>query len=258
MKTLYAILTQLCNLDCSHCDIKKKKETTNKNLFLKQLNKNWEHIILFGGEPTLNLNLLKETYSLADSISTNLCYDLNSDLIYMLNSLSVSTSWNPNRFSPSQYTLWIKNVKQLRDRPHLLITLTPDLIYDNNDFFLLLNSWDGYFSSIEFEQLSGANLSQDYYIDVDKWLLALYEKWNLAHTKCLTFERAKNGWLFLCGENYTLYPSGILKKGCPQYRGETPRKECLSCAFSYNCVPCILQKQCTRPNLLIRRIQDDK
>ena len=123
MKTLYAVPWYNCNLLCPHCNISKRKVEFNKDKFIKSLkDSNYDNVILFGGEPTLNWNNFTEIISTGkiNSVSTNLV--VYSSVFMSLavapflkeNSISVATSWNLKRFKDSaQFRKWICNLKIL-------------------------------------------------------------------------------------------------------------------------------------------------
>ena len=118
-KSLYAIPTWNCNLNCPHCFIKDKSEIFNRDKFIEELNKFDGRISLFGGEVTSNLDRMfdiinsnKENgVSKISGITTNLII-LNNDLINLYKEFgSIGTSWNPNRFND------IKDFLMNTDRP---------------------------------------------------------------------------------------------------------------------------------------------
>lgn len=67
MKTLLVVLSELCNLDCSYCDMDKtSNKSINEDLYLKEFNKLRKKypdeiikIDFFGGEPLLQLDKVK-------------------------------------------------------------------------------------------------------------------------------------------------------------------------------------------------------
>ncbi len=68
---LILVITHFCNLECSYCPVIKERKAINKrtaelaaDIFLSYGNKD-KHIRLFGGEPLLEFNLVKETVNFA-------------------------------------------------------------------------------------------------------------------------------------------------------------------------------------------------
>lgn len=253
MKTIYIMATKNCNLSCSHCDIRcNSLDDWNNALVLEQLkNNSGGHNIIFGGEPALHPNRIKMLAPYSESISTNLTI-LNKELIEIYATLNVATSWNVSRFTNSQYELWLSNIKKLRHKPALLVTLTPDLISSTKYFTFFKNEFDGLFEYINFEQLLDSSKNDSYYNQVDLWLCELYQFWkNNIKTPCSTFQKK---WHFDCSNTYTILPNGSIKYGCPQFIGQQPSSKCYICSLVAECKPCMLQRECTRPNNLLKII----
>lgn len=256
MKVLYATVTRNCNLSCPHCDIKRDtSDNYNETLFLENVQKDYDHKVIFGGEPSLHIDRIQKIAPYCDSISTNLLF-LDKDLINIYNSLSVATSWNPLRFTDSQYNQWIDNIKRLKNKPSLLITLTLDLLVYKDLRRLLQEEFDGLFEDIVFEQLLDPNKSQAYYEEVDRWLCDLYDFWkHNMKTPSSTFTRSS--WYYDCSDTWTMEPNGKIHYGCPQYTVTTGViSECYSCAKVNECRPCMLQTKCTRPSQLMEKIYE--
>ena len=250
MNTLYAMITKNCNLSCKHCDIKSDDpDNYNENVFVDTIQKFNGEVILFGGEPSLHEKRIKKVLQYANSISTNLL-DISDEFISFCNHLNVATSWNPTRFSNKQFATWINNVKRLKNKPALLITLTPDLICDTTYFNFFKNNFDGLFNDIVFEQLISDNINEEYFNKVDKWLVLLKKYWNMHMKSCSTTLKRKE-WLFDCSHIKTLYPDGTLKNGCPQYTKVNIVNKCYPCNYVNICKPCVIQKECSCPIKLL-------
>ena len=257
MKTLYAMITRNCNLTCPHCDIRTNAaDSFNPELFYERLKEFDGHKIIFGGEPSLYVDRIKMAVKYCDSISTNLLH-LTDELIEIYQDLGIATSWNPARFSPQEYKTWIANVKKLsNNKPMLLITLTPDLLTYKNFKQLILNEFEGLFESIVFEQLIDKTKDQSFYSAVDEWLCDLHDFWihNIS-TPCYPFERTD--WQFDCAENWTMLPNGLMRYGCPNYPNNYQGilSDCYHCEYVSICRPCQLQKQCSCPKQLMKKIK---
>lgn len=251
MKTVYAMITTSRNLNCSHCDIKSNQpDNWNEERFLRQLDSG-EHNILFGGEPSLYIDRVMKAVAYCDSISTNLLY-LPKELLQLYNdSLKVATSWNVSRFSDIQYETWLKNVRALKRKPLLLITLTPDLLKDDTFIDRVQEDFVSSFSFVSFEQLHDPSKTQSYYDEVDEWLCSLYREWKDRDIK-LDSNIFDGQWYFDCDDTYTLYPDGTMKYGCPEYQHTNIPIECYHCEYVSSCRPCRLQSCCTAPHKLIQ------
>ena len=68
----------------------------------------------------------------------------------------------------------------------------------------------------------------------------------------------KEGYICDCSEVYTLPPSGIIQKGCPNFYNFNIIEECLSCPLAGICKPCPLQRNCAFPKELYKLISGDK
>lgn len=258
IKELYIIPTYSCNLDCPHCELHRKVERYNESIFISRLKTLFfDRGILFGGEPLLlqeKLIPILETKKIS-SISTNLLL-LNATSLKLIKDydLDIATSWNQTRFTPKQFDIWIDNLKLLEQYNLsciILITLTEDLINcDYNTFLTLLSELDKIKSitGIKFEQLVDNSKKAEFYERVDNWLCKISKDWSFSF-KNLLLENL-NDWNCDCSKTYTLTPSGILKKGCPQYTQTNVLQQCLSCKLANVCKPCILQKECSFPKKL--------
>lgn len=255
-KTLYALPTTHCNLSCPHCDIKNTPEGYDRDLFVDALTNFDGRVILFGGEPTLYEDRLfdiidadSKKFNRIRSISTNLI-KLSDRLIQFYKKLGgVSTSWNPSRFTESEYATWISNCEVLNKekiKANIMITLTDDLFAMPIDQVLdMINTWNpNLITDINFEHYVGDN-GKEYYTRADDWLCEIYTKWN-SPIKNKTIVRIQD-WYYDCSGIYTLTPNGIINDGCPHHSEPTVLEECFSCEKASVCRPCRLQKQCSYP-----------
>lgn len=263
MKTLYAIPTNLCNLSCSHCNIKDITDNYNEEEFLRQLYNFDGHITLFGGEPTLfpdRLIKALETKKVT-SITTNLI-TLNDELIKKYRNLYVATSWNYNRFVGNQYSTWLANLKKLEHNDvtcMVLITVTKDLINSDIDEFMnMVRTWDREYKAIDsilFEQLIAEDTDQEFYDQVDEWLCKIYKIWDVEIQNQIICKL--DHWQHDCTGISTLYPDGRIVLGCPHQTQMYVPNSCLTCSEVSKCRPCRLQQHCTYPKNLAKLVKSD-
>lgn len=266
MKTIYAIPTYNCNLNCPHCDIHKRKIQFDEEKFMEALSSIESGIVvLFGGEPFLNKDVLKKCLQTnkINSISTNLLL-LDDDIFNLIQEydISLATSWNPKRFTNDQYKLWLNNLSKFKNTNtpiDVLITMTKDLI-EMDEFQLMniitdiddTNSVDG----IVFEHLLDDNLSDTFHQQCDDWLCKIHNIWKFK-VKNVIEERIFN-WNNDCSNTWTLEPTGELRFGCPQYMGRDILDKCLTCELVSKCRPCMLQKSCSFPKKLYEVLNEEK
>ena len=264
-KILYAMPTSLCNLSCPHCEIRTQHESYNEDRFLYEFHQ-WEgDVIIFGGEPTLFRDRLSNIISDPKiiSITTNLL-NLDDELIQYYNRIHVSTSWNKSRFTNCEFNLWLSNLEKLKQHSidvQLLITMTPDLIYDTplDEFMELLHILEEKtsISVIHFEQLIDDNMTREFYMDVDEWLCTLYDQWvNKINISCTTFDTIHLGLQNNCtGIFYTLTPDGSIRHGCAHI-GEKIKvcEDCIGCEYAHICTPCRFHKYCSFTKKLYHKI----
>lgn len=262
MKKLYIIPNFNCNLNCPHCVIHNMKDSYDENEFFSSLNSaDSKEYVMFGGEPLFfkdRFDKLVDTNKIT-SIATNLLLmnDYYAERIKE-KEIWVSTSWNPLRFTNEQYNVWLDRLKLLEKydiKCSVLITLTEDLVsMDINNFAQILKSWNEYKSidGVLFEPLLDYNMKKDLHKRVDEWLCHIYDLWEF-NFKNLIIDRIKD-WNCDCEDIYTLYPSGIIKKGCPQNEKEFVLEECLNCEMAGKCRPCRLQHLCSFPKKLYRKV----
>lgn len=263
-KTIYALITEECNLSCPHCDIRKiKNDNFNHDLFMNELLNTKGKIIFFGGEPTLyqdrliNIATDKRLENNPKTISTNLII-LNEELIKLYHYLdSISTSWNPHRFSNKQYDQWLTNLQWLYDEniyPLVLITLTEDLInIPANEFLNFISSWKC-IKRIRFENYVGRETNPEFFDKVDNWLCDIYKLWNVPIENEIT--KILGRWYYDCSNIYSLYPNGKLRNGCPQHTYPSMPNECYTCDMAFKCKPCQLQKYCSFPKKLYNIVKE--
>lgn len=267
-KVLYAIPTMRCNLKCDHCFIANAPETFNRDKFLDEINNFEGTILLFGGEVTFNKSRMfdiindnkKNGKCKISHLSTNLLI-LDTEILDFYESLgSISTSWNPHRFSIDQYEIWKNNCKLLSNRGiyyRVMITLTEDLFeMSAKEFLKMADTWiTKELVELKFEHYVG-DVTKDYFDRADNWLCELYKEWNidtdfeiLTRTQC---------WHHNCNEIYTLYPDGRLTNRCPHDQCSLMPSECFTCELADTCQPCRLQPYCSYPKKLAKLIKDGK
>lgn len=278
-RTIYAVVTQKCNLSCNYCDImdNEVKETYNRDEFLAQLlNARQDYVILFGGEPTMYVDRLTESFitGSVNAISTNLMHteplEAAQSLLRHLGlpEVKVTTSWSYDRFripnntglSAMTYLNWRENMRKFKD-VEVLVTMTDDLLNIHySDFFNIANDWDC--SGIRFEYLLSDNPSEEYYQKADKWLCELYKRWDIKSSFVNADMISTNGLKFDCTNVYTLMPNGELYNGCPhiviQHRTPMVPEKCYGCELVKECRPCKLQKYCSYPKEFAKLVRSDK
>ena len=268
-KSLYAIPTWNCNLNCPHCFIKDKSEIFNRDKFIEELNKFDGRISLFGGEVTSNLDRMfdiinsnKENgVSKISGITTNLII-LNNNLINLYKEFgSIGTSWNPNRFNHNEYEIWLKNCKIISDngiKYTILITLTDDLFsIPIKEFIDMVKTWDtDNLKQLKFEHYVGKEATPEYFKKADKWLCELYKIWDTNIN--LEIENRVCHWNYDCDNIYTLLPDGSLTNQCPHMSKKYVPSECYICDRVEKCRPCRLQKYCSYPREFANMVINNK
>lgn len=266
-KLLYAIPTMKCNLNCDHCFIVNTPETYDRDKFISTLNSFDGEIILFGGEPTSNMERMKDVVksnnmdgiSKISSISTNLTI-LDDELLDFYKILGhVSTSWNPHRFpNINVYDKWLANCYKLSKsgiKHIIMITLTEDLfqLYPC-EFMSMAKLFDNdNLIEIKFEHYVG-NVTEDYFRRADQWLCDVYRVWDLK----ANFEIKDRicSWNYDCDDVYTLYPDGTLINRCPHNLPSVIPEKCYTCNKSNICRPCRIQPYCSYPKELAKLIKE--
>lgn len=266
-KLIYALITKECNLSCPHCDIKNIVDDYNEELFTKTLEEEDCKIILFGGEITVRQERLfdlcnnSKIFKKIESATTNLVI-LNDELISLYKKInSIATSWNPNRFNPQQYQLWINNLDRLAAEymtTSVLITLTDDLFdIPIDEFMSIVGQWNPTaIHGVRFECLVDEHLTPDYYEKSDQWLCEIYKRWNFKFP-LLNINLVKN-YYHDCTNKYTLWPNGTLEKGCPHHLKPTMPEECYLCERANICRPCQLQQYCSYPKEFARLVHENE
>ena len=261
MKTLYAIPSYKCNLNCPHCEVSNQEFDESFMLFMGELQAaEAENIVLFGGEPLINKRCLWEILKLGkvNTISTNLTlWEPGLEDIFKQANVSIATSWNPHRFSVTQYKKWLRAIGALtsKDVPvRVLITLTRDLfemdMQDVLDIFMDMEKAGA--DEFLFEHYVGENECNE---EADEWLCRFHDEsiGNIKMTNLIE-ERLTN-WQCNCDDVWTLEPSGELRKGCPQLAsGVHVVNECLYCDKVGYCRPCVLQRTCSYPKKLAAKL----
>lgn len=266
---LYAISSHHCNLSCSHCRIKDAPEEYNRDAFLEKLNSFEGNIILFGGEPTVHRDRMFDIIqnnrehgkSPICSVATNLMI-LDDELIQLYEEIGyISTSWNRNRFTDSQYQKWLNNCNTLQDTKincGIIITVTQDLIdYPIDQFLKTVDEWnEKVIRFIKFEHYIG-NVQDDYFQNADEWLCNVYRRWK-SKIPVDTFT-AEMPWYHDCRETYTLEPNGTMSNCCPNglYVKHSILNECLLCEKASVCKPCRLLTACSYPKKLRELIESE-
>ena len=132
MKTIYVKISDNCNLNCSHCYIGERKNYLLNikqfiiwlNNYLKCATNDIFEIVFHGGEPLLYakdiLNIIEQTNwcnRIKYNVTTNLAYEINDDILKVLNLCTIATSWDPIdiRFKNTKILhLWEDNCKNIK------------------------------------------------------------------------------------------------------------------------------------------------
>ena len=268
--TLYALITEQCNLSCYHCDVKKAAhysthEKFNEQLFIQRIKQFNGDIILFGGEPTLYLTRMEAAIATGKvtAISTNLLI-LNEELLGLYKDLRIATSWDVERFRyPKQLSTWQNNLQLLANYGltcSVIVTLTRPLLQRHvptiAGFIKRLEQCKAV-TNVQFEYLLDANLPHGYYTNVEEWLVEMHEAWQ---EKDIQIENTivRKPWYYDCDAVFTLYPNGQSKKGCPhQQQQYYAPDECYVCDKVTVCKPCQFHQVCSRPNKLFSALESE-
>lgn len=262
---VYVCPTWKCNLKCKHCEISKRrsKETKYGAEVLYTLQKlklsPSSLVVYFGGEPMINKFQFGTLLSsgLITSVSTNLLL-LDKDCLRWLErtepKVAIATSWNPDRFDERQYYKWLNNLETLVDKgfdTKVLITLTPSLFEMNMQEVIntLDDIEDTGCDKFLFEPYVG---KKEYHEMADNWLCDFVDAYKGRMENCIV-DKLKN-WNCDCSNTWTIEPTGKLVKGCPQFGGVNIPNECLTCDNGHVCRPCVLQKTCSYPKKLAKKV----
>ena len=265
LKKLYAIPNYECNLSCSFCELHKKRCIYHHDKFIETLNNFDGDVTLFGGEPTL----FKERYlkligtGKITSVTTNLIA-LDEEILSSFQSVSLATSWTPERFIDKENeSVWLNNLiraSKYNNDIRLLITLSHGTLkIAPDDMINKLKVFDKYVTSVLFEYLVDDANDDEYYQDADKWLTEVNLLWNgNIRAQNVIIEQVKHGWNFDCSETYTMLPDGTIRKGCPQINKYNIVEKCYGCDKAIHCRPCVLQQKCSYPHKLAESLLDNE
>lgn len=267
MKTLYAVPWYTCNLTCPHCHVSHRVVREDFDRFLETLTavNGFEHIVLFGGEPTLFWEQFVKIINTGkiNSVSTNLVYHpvniIERELIPLIKKydLTIATSWNPERFTRAYEDIWYENLRMLCEHDvdvTVMITLTKDLVESSPRLFnFLLGRLEGTgVQKFLFEPYIGDVEVHD---KADEWLCEIHDSYPGLMRNLL--EEKLSNWNCCCDDTYTLEPDGIIRKGCPDLLTAGVQNycvECMTCKHSDICRPCMLQKTCSYPKKLAKKL----
>ena len=265
MKTIYALLTENCNLSCRYCDVKQQygEEEWREDSFFSSLDKfKDENIVLFGGEPTLYKSRLFKALDLYKnaSISTNLIFT-DQEVLDRISDRYIATTFR--LLEKPLMDKWVNNIKYLVNEKNakdkLLILITLDwfmLAYlsGNVDFEKVIDSFiiDNKIK-LKFEQLVGIDADEKYFEIYDRTLYKLLKNHIDEEERYVNIQELKN-FKKDCSEVYTLYPNGKIVHGCPHKANIIPCSECLSCDKKDDCQPCRLQHYCSFPKTTYNKL----
>ena len=267
MKTLYAVPWYKCNLNCPHCHVSHREVAEDYDRFLRTLKTvdGFDHVVLFGGEPTLYREKFVEIIRTGkiNSVSTNLVrYPVNvieNELIPLINeyNLAIATSWNLKRFTRAEEDIWYENLANLCKHGvdvTVMITLTEDLLNISPTFMCF------YLGRLEGAGVQKV-LFEPYIGDVevnekaDEWLCEVHDYYP-GLIKNLLEEKLRD-WNCNCDDVCTLEPDGVIRKGCPDLLASGVMNyciDCIKCEHSGICRPCMLQKTCSYPKKLAKKL----
>lgn len=260
---LYAELTTKCNLSCPYCVIRDMDDKFDHDKFIDQLI-NFDGVItLFGGEPTFYKDRLMEVFYHKDirskitGITTNLIR-LDDDIINILYDLkSFATSWSPTRFNDIEYKRWLDNLNSFDKEKvniHVLSTMTNELLdIKPKELFDIMREWKSV-TSIDFEHYVGDYATPEYFERSDNWLCDVYSNWD---SDIRMINKERKTWCYMCNREYTLTPDGTLHNKCPHLMQMVIPDKCYDCDYSDQCIPCRVQKYCSRPHKFCELIGKD-
>lgn len=267
MKTLYAVPWYKCNLNCPHCHVSHREVREDYGRFLKTLKTvdGFDHVVLFGGEPTLYREKFVEIVRTGkiNSVSTNLVrYPVNvieNELIPLIKeyNLTIATSWNLKRFTRAEAGIWYENLAKLCQHGvdvTVMITLTEDLLNISPIFmcFYLGRVEGAGVQKFLFEPYIGDVEVHD---KADEWLCEVHDYYPGEMTNLL--EEKLRDWNCNCDDVHTLEPDGVIRKGCPDLLASGVMNycvDCIKCEHSDICRPCMLQKTCSYPKKLAKKL----
>lgn len=265
----YVVPSWKCNLNCSHCTVKNRpyKEDSEKLLHTiieqSKLYPNAE-FALHGGEPTVNKNLFVKILEtgIITGITTNLIIN-DQEIIDLINEYDIgtSTSWNAKRFSNEQlFNLWKENIKKLKRKPLVLITLDKDLIKMNqSEVINIIESFENV-DEILFECLLDNTLKDEFQDTVDEWLCELDKQWIAKKVSKVNLIRSQIlNWNFNCNTK-TILPNGEIRDKCILATDNKQHflQKCLNCKYNKICIPCRLHSRCSFFPKFYERVLNEK
>lgn len=255
MRTLYALLTENCNLSCRYCDIKQtygEEEWREESFFSSLKSFLNDEVVLFGGEPTMYKSRLYRALDLCPnaSISTNLIF-CDQEVLDRISTIPIATTFRP--LEKPLMDKWVGNIKYLISKSaNILILVTLDL------FMLAYLSGTVDFEKIidkciienkipiRFEPLIDSSTDEAYFRTYDRTLLKILSDHFDEPERYVNLKELTN-YKKDCSQVYTLYPNGKIKHGCPHSTQIAVCKECLTCYRNDICQPCRLQSLCSFP-----------
>lgn len=274
IKVLYICPTFQCNNSCSHCFLR----TLPYKLELEKVVKSIEKILeinktlsfdLFGGEP---FTLSDEQLNYLEPYIFQRPLTLNSNLLFrnlstykwglLKKADSVDTSFDFNRFdNPELLDIWLRNVDRLKEDKIKFNTMTvmdhSTIKWEPKEFIKLLNSINPAFVELKFFVGKGGPDPNK----VDNWLCDLMDSWTIKSGNLLFAEFARiilegRKWKDYCiNKNYSLFPDGKLRMGCPYGAYVLSKPECKFCQYFNVCGSgCMLQESCNFPKKLYEKM----
>jgi sulfatase maturation enzyme AslB (radical SAM superfamily) len=237
-----------------------QSDNFNEEKFFENYRKLSGEIILFGGEPLLNFERVRQLLSSnrnVVTISSNMLLwnDAYKELLSNYPNIEIASSWNPFRFTEEQYKLWLKNIKDSARVTNINITLTKDLFeYDWTAFIRVLQDLD----SIDcIKYISFEPLVPDY--DSYAGDVFLCKCYDIFKSLRIQIDLRKIFGKKYCKGIQTLLPSGSIINDCPQWyvQNHTLLKECFDCSLIRICKPCKKICACSFPKNFYDKLKNE-
>lgn len=269
IKNLYICPSFACNQRCSHCTLRNLKIPMNMDKVIDSLIRILEvnkdvKLELFGGEPMLlsieDLNKLYPYISQRHlTINTNLLDIDEPHFEFLKLANSIDTSFDLNRFeNPYEVHKFLCNIDKLKENnmkfnimtvldKNTITTLKPENLVE------MLGSLGPKFLELKiFIGKDGPDFE-----NVQDYLCKLFDAWNISTGNLMFIEIARiilwgRKWKDYCyGYNYSMFPDGRIRMGCPYAEEFYEKPECKFCEYFNVCGGgCRLQKECRFPKKL--------
>ena len=272
IKNLYICPSFACNLSCSHCYLRLIKLPKNIDAVCNTLSKVLEYnkdvkFDLFGGEPML---LSEEDLTKLEPLITSRHLTINTNLLdiddfhfnFLRKADSIDTSFDLNRFrNPYEVHKFLLNLDKLKEfnmKFNIMTVLDKNILDMGVDKFLnIIKSMQP--KHLELKIFIGPD--EPDFEKVDDFLCEMFHNWNTDICNLMFVEIARmilwgRKWKDYCyGKNYTLFPDGRIRMGCPYANEFYEKKECKYCEFYNVCEGgCHIQPFCRFPKKLYKEM----